>query len=85
MDEELAAGSSPESGGQWLNIQMEMGGKWCPSGMSVLRLVLGLTSYQWYEQGHLVHPQQVCGWHQAVVCGQHAQGTRCHLERPRPT
>ena len=66
MDEELAAGSSPESGGQWLNIQMEMGGKWCPSGMSVLRLVLGLTSYQWYEQGHLVHPQQVCGWHQAV-------------------
>ena len=29
MDEELAAGSSPESGGQWLNIQMEISDEWC--------------------------------------------------------
>ena len=26
----------PESGGQWLNVQMEISYKWCPSNWSVL-------------------------------------------------
>ena len=33
MEEELAAGLSPDSGGQWLNIWMEMGDTWCPPGI----------------------------------------------------
>ena len=33
MDEELAAGSSPESGGQWLNVWMETDDEWCPPGV----------------------------------------------------
>jgi len=33
MDEELAAGSCPESGGQWLNVWMEIGDEWCPTGV----------------------------------------------------
>ena len=31
MDEELVARSYPESGGQWLNVQMEVGNERCPS------------------------------------------------------
>ena len=31
VDKELGAGSYPESGGQWLNVQMEISDKWCPS------------------------------------------------------
>lgn len=27
---ELAAGSSPESGGLWLHVWMEIGDDWCP-------------------------------------------------------
>ena len=34
MDKELAAGSSPESSGQWLSIWMEISDEWCPSGVS---------------------------------------------------
>jgi len=33
MDKELAAGLSLESGGQWLNVWMEMSDKWCPTGV----------------------------------------------------
>jgi len=33
MDKELAAGSSPESGGQWLNVWEEISGEWCPLGL----------------------------------------------------
>ena len=29
MDEEVAAELSPESGGQWVNIWMEIGDEWC--------------------------------------------------------
>ena len=36
MDEELAAGSSPESGGQWLSVWMETGDEWCPPGVSTI-------------------------------------------------
>ena len=34
MDKELAAGSSPESGGQWLDVWMEIGAEWCPPEVS---------------------------------------------------
>ena len=34
MDEELAAGSSPESGGQWLSVRMDISDEWCPVGVS---------------------------------------------------
>ena len=33
MDEELAAGSSLESGSQWLNVWMEISDEWCPPGI----------------------------------------------------
>jgi len=38
----------PESGGQWLNVQMDIGDKWCPSGVSTgtLQLSLGNPCYQ---------------------------------------
>ena len=31
MDEELTVRSYPQSGGQWLNIQVEISDEWCPS------------------------------------------------------
>jgi len=34
MDKELAAGLRPESSGQKLNVWMEIGDKWCPTGVS---------------------------------------------------
>jgi len=34
VDEEQATGLSPEVGGQQLNVWMEIGDKWCPSGVS---------------------------------------------------
>jgi len=34
MDEELVGRSYPESGGEWFNVWMEMGGKWSPPGVS---------------------------------------------------
>ena len=34
MDKELAAESSPESGGQWLNAWMKISDKWCPPRVS---------------------------------------------------
>ena len=39
MDEELAVGSSPESGGEWLSMWVETGDEWCPQGL-VLGLIL---------------------------------------------
>ena len=33
MDGELIGWSHPEGSGQWLNVQMEIGDKWCPSGV----------------------------------------------------
>jgi len=33
VGEKLAAGSNPESGGQWLNVWMEIRDKWCPPGV----------------------------------------------------
>ena len=35
MDEELLGRSQPEGSGQQLNIQMETGDKWCPSGVYI--------------------------------------------------
>ena len=34
MDEELVARLYPESGGQWLNVQMEISDDWYPLGIS---------------------------------------------------
>ena len=34
MNEELAAALSPESGGQSLNVWMEIGAEWCPPEVS---------------------------------------------------
>lgn len=31
MDKELMGWLHPESGGQWLHVQVEAGDKWCPS------------------------------------------------------
>ena len=39
MDEEWAARSYPESGGQWFNVRMETCDKWCSQG-SVLETML---------------------------------------------
>lgn len=33
MDEELVAKSYPESGGQWLSVQMDISGEWWPSSI----------------------------------------------------
>ena len=33
MDKELAVGLSPEIGGQWLNVWVEIGDKWHPPGV----------------------------------------------------
>ena len=33
MDEELAAGLSPNSGNQWLSVWMEIDDEWCPPGV----------------------------------------------------
>ena len=30
IDKELAALSSPESGGQWLSVWMDVSNEWCP-------------------------------------------------------
>ena len=34
MDEELAAGSSSESGGQWLSVWIEISDEWCSPEVS---------------------------------------------------
>lgn len=34
MDEELFARLYPKSGGQWLNIWVEISDRWCSSGVS---------------------------------------------------
>jgi len=34
IDEELAAASGPESGGQWLHVWMEISDEWCPAVVS---------------------------------------------------
>ena len=53
MDEELAAGSSLESGGQWLSVWMETSDERCPSGVgpetdtlrsSLVTLTVGLSA-----------------------------------------
>ena len=33
MDKELSGWSQPEGNGQRLNVQMDTGDKWCPSGV----------------------------------------------------
>jgi len=33
VDEELIGKSQPEGSSQWLNVQMDAGDKWCPSGV----------------------------------------------------
>jgi len=35
LDEELVGWSHPESSSQWLNVQMEIGKKWCPSRVDI--------------------------------------------------
>ena len=38
--------------------------------------------HQWRRQQDRVHPQQVCGWHQAEWCSWYAWGMGCHPEGP---
>ena len=38
LDEEVAAGRCPEAGAQWLDVSLEIGGKWC-------RTLLGLMFF----------------------------------------
>ena len=33
LDKELVGRSQPEGSDQWLNVQMDAGDKWCPSGV----------------------------------------------------
>ena len=35
MNEELVGWSHPEDSGQWFNIEMETGDKWCPLGVYI--------------------------------------------------
>ena len=35
MNEELVGWWCPEGSGQWFNIQMEIGDKWCPSEVHI--------------------------------------------------
>jgi len=37
---ELVGRSQPEGSGQWLDVQMDAGDKWCPSGGSILGQML---------------------------------------------
>ena len=48
MDEELAAGSSPKSDGQCLNVWMDISDEWCPSeaGASFLLEKASLVSFE---------------------------------------
>lgn len=82
MDKELVASSYPESGGKWLNVQMEMTDEQCTS-----RVNNGTNVLQYLHQLHLqwdwVHPQHICRWRQVVWCGQHPWGMECHSLRPR--
>ena len=50
MDKELASGSSPESGGEWLSVWMEIGDKCCPQG-SVPGLILFDISINYIDSG----------------------------------
>ena len=36
VDKELVGWSQPEGSGQQLNVEMEIGDKWCPSGVLVV-------------------------------------------------
>jgi len=47
MDKELVARLYPESGGQWLNIWMEICDKWWPPGISA-----GTNTLQFLHQGY---------------------------------
>jgi len=38
VDEELVGWSQPEGSGQQLNVQMETGDKWCPSGVRIAQV-----------------------------------------------
>ena len=35
VDEELVGRGQPEGSGQWLDVQMDTGDKWCPSGFHI--------------------------------------------------
>ena len=66
MDKELASGSSPESGGEWLSVWMEIGDKCCPQG-SVPGLILFDISINYIDNGikcifgKLVDDTKLCG------------------------
>jgi len=45
VDEELVGWLHPEGSGQWLNIQMEIGDKWCPSGLHIGTGLLNIFIY----------------------------------------
>ncbi|GAB0188654.1 mitochondrial enolase superfamily member 1 [Grus japonensis] len=74
-------GHAPKSCDQWLNVQVENGDEWRPSGVST-----GTGTVQHLCRRHgqwdRAHPQQVCQRHQAVWCGRHAGGKGCHPEGP---
>jgi len=36
VNKELVGWLHLEGGGQWLNVQMETGEKWCPSGVRIV-------------------------------------------------
>jgi len=57
MDEELAVGSSPESGGEWLSMWVETGDEWCPQGL-VLGLILLNIFISDTEWDRVPHPCQ---------------------------
>ena len=42
MDQELVGWLHPESSGQQLNVQMEIGDKWCPSGFILGPVLLSI-------------------------------------------
>ena len=73
MDEELDAGLSPESGGQWHNVWMEISDEWCPPEFSV-----GADIFNIFISD--IDSGVEC---QAVGCGQHTSTVGCHPDGPK--
>ena len=82
MNEEMAAGLSPESSGQWLNVWMEFSDK-CYPQHSVLRLIVFNIFINDIDSGVKCTLSKFTDDIQAAECNQHTRGTECHPEVPR--
>ena len=80
MKKELVARLYPESGVQWLEVQIEISDHLCPSWISTWNCDLKHCN-QWHQcvikctLSKFAYDTKVCGWH--------TWGMGCHLDRPR--